>query len=208
MIISAIHSASWVVFLIMMVLGLLSIYSWVLIIGKWKVIHQQQRRMNAFDKEFWSVQDMNELYQMVRAQCVGVLQEQFCAGFEAYQQSEHKEEAMSKAMMITHERHFSNEESSLQLLATLASTAPYIGLLGTVLGVMHAFQGLGGLNESVAIQVLAPGMAEALLTTALGLFVAIPAMIANNRFVASLEAFERRSLLFQREFAYIMMHKT
>jgi len=189
-------------------LSLLSIYSWVLIIGRWKVIRQQQKKMRTFDQDFWMTQDINELYQAVRAHCVGVLQEQFCAGFEAYQQADNKEEAMTKAMMITHERHFSDQENALQLLATLASTAPYIGLLGTVLGVMHAFQGLGSLNESVAIQVLAPGMAEALLTTALGLFVAIPAMVANNRFASSLEAFERRSLLFQREFTYIMMHRT
>lgn len=208
MIIAAIYNASWMVLAIMMVLCLLSIYSWVLIIGKWRLLRQQQRLMKEFDQHFWMIQDMEKLYQMIRSQCVGVLQEQFCAGFEAYQQSELKEDAMSKAMTITHERHFSSEDRSLYLLATMASTAPYIGLLGTVLGVMHAFQGLGSLTEMVSIQALAPGMAEALITTALGLFVAIPAMIANNRLVARLEAFERRSLLFQREFAFIMIHKT
>ena len=207
MIISVLNHASWLCLMIMASLLFLSVYSWTLIIRKVNEIDKQKKLMTEFDMQFWGVQEISRLYQQTRASCKGVLQQQFCAGYEASLKS-NSPDVLIQAMTITHERHFALEEKSLQFLSTIASTAPYIGLLGTVLGVIHAFQGLGQMKGGVAIQLLAPGIAEALITTALGLFVAIPAMIAYNRFSAELDSFERRSLLFQQEFRFLMAQQS
>jgi len=205
-IVSALTHASWFVLAIMTSLVMLSIASWALIIRKHTELNAQKKLMREFDLQFWGVKELAKLYQQLRSNCVGVLQQQFCAGYEASLKV-NDQDTLIQAMTITHERHFSNEEKSIQLLSTTASTSPYIGLLGTVIGVIHAFQGLAQMKGGVAIQLLAPGIAEALITTALGLFVAIPSMVAYNRFIMELEFLERRSLLFQQEFRFLLANQ-
>lgn len=188
--------ASLIVKLVMLVLLLASIYSWAIIFQKWKFMKQVVLDINAFEKRFWSGLQLEQLYQAVnrRSQNVSLLEQVFLGGYQEFRYLyEYPNlpvnsglESAQRGMQANLNRQVAALESRLPMLATIGSTSPYIGLFGTVWGIMGAFQSLGNVQHAT-LAMVAPGIAEALIATAMGLFAAIPAVIAYNRFSSQVE---------------------
>jgi biopolymer transport protein TolQ len=208
--------ASVPVQLVMLLLVLLSIWSWWLIFYKGSVIKVAKRRNNDFDESFWGGADLNQLFQRVQTdkKVSGPQAEVFAAGFREFIKQKKlantSKEAIvdgtRRALKVAIQREMDRLEHQLPGLATVASVSPYIGLLGTVWGIMNSFRGLASVGQATLAQV-APGIAEALIATAIGLFAAIPAVVAYNRFQAQLDRVNVQLETFAEEFLNILQRQ-
>lgn len=217
-IIQLVSQASLIVKVVMGMLLLASVYSWTIILFKRKVLKRARTALLEFEKRFWSGADLGELYKRISAagqrQRLTGMEAIFEAGFREFMhlRKQSSLDAMSivegaqRAMRVALNREYEELESSLSFLATVGSTSPYVGLFGTVWGIMNSFQHLGS-SASASIGDVAPGIAEALVATAFGLFAAIPAVIAYNRFANDLERVMGRYDNFVEEFSTVLQRQ-
>jgi len=211
-----IGSASLPVQLVMLLLLLTSFLSWWYIFRKLFVIRQAIRQSDEFENIFWKGPDLNALYQSAAASrhTAGSMERIFEAGFREF--IKHKRQpgmdistvmdGTRRAMRATYQREMDNLESHLSFLATVGSVSPYIGLFGTVWGIMNSFRGLSNVNQATIAHV-APGIAEALIATAMGLFAAIPAVIAYNRYANSMDRLATRFESFMEELSNVLQRQ-
>ncbi|MGL1833950.1 protein TolQ [Rhodocyclaceae bacterium SMB388] len=207
-----ITQASLLVQLVMLLLAALSVVSWYWIFRKWFQIRTARDSTGTFERDFWSGGDLNTLYQSAAAarEDAGGIERIFESGYREFTKLRAKShdhpaiiDGARRAMRATHQREMDDLESHLAFLATVGSVAPYIGLLGTVWGIMNAFRGLANVTTASLAQV-APGIAEALVATAIGLFAAIPAVVAYNRFTHDIDRIGIRFESFMEEFSNIL----
>jgi biopolymer transport protein TolQ len=206
-------NASLLVQLVMMLLLLASLYSWTLIIQKYRLLKSARADAVTFENRFWSGIDLLELYRQVnkRRDSLEGLASLFEAGFGEYARLRKQEgltgkdivEGAQRSMRVVLSREIDRLEASLAFLATVGSTSPYVGLFGTVWGIMNSFRALGGAQHAT-LSMVAPGIAEALIATAMGLFAAIPAVVAYNRFANEVERLETRYETFNEEFSTLL----
>lgn len=203
-------AASPVVQGVMLLLLLASLSSWFVIFRKRAMLSRQTKSAAKFEEMFWSGGRLADIYESMRRRKNGEegLEALFRAGYEEIgrAQSEEGGEAVAsvqRSLRVAQMREVDELESGLAFLATVGSTAPYVGLFGTVWGIMNAFIGLGNVQQATLTQV-APGIAEALIATAIGLFAAIPAVIAYNTFISQLTRLESRFNAFSEEFLGIV----
>ena len=212
-----ISGASLPVQLVMLILIITSLFSWWYIFIKVATIKRAEQDADHFEETFWTGGDLNKLYEGVTA---GHRKPQgmasiFEAGFKEYVR--HKQQARMevsdvmegarRAMRAAYNREMDDLDAHLPFLASVGSVSPYIGLFGTVWGIMNAFRGLSNVAQATLTQV-APGIAEALVATAIGLFAAIPAVIAYNRFASSVDRLSIRYESFMEEFTNILQRKS
>ncbi|MZI92765.1 protein TolQ [Vibrio sp. CAIM 722] len=205
--------ASFLVKLVMLLLLGMSILSWTMIFQRSKTLTKAQKSAEAFEDKFWSGKDLSILYQdsKKRKDELFGTEEIFYCGFTEFARL-HKSnaaspdfimEGTSRAMRVAVGREVEELETSLPFLATVGSISPYIGLFGTVWGIMHAFIALGQVKQAT-LAMVAPGIAEALVATAMGLFAAIPAVIAFNRLTNRVSKLEHGYATFSEEFHSIL----
>jgi biopolymer transport protein TolQ len=210
---SLISEASLLVQLVMLLLMLASLVSWYMIFHKWLTVKAAQRAAVRFEDSFWSGGDMNRLYSEwsnKRKEPTGMTSI-FVAGYREYARLSNKGDidrgdmldGVQRAMRVALSREVEELETHLSFLATVGSTSPYVGLFGTVWGIMNSFRALGSLQHAT-ISTVAPGIAEALIATAMGLFAAIPAVIAYNRYSNDVERLLTRYETFMEEFISIV----
>jgi biopolymer transport protein TolQ len=215
-IVAMIVNASIVVKVVMGLLALASLYSWTYIFLKLFAIGRARRQADDFEREFWSGTDLVGLYQRAaggRYVAAG-MERIFEAGFKEYLKLKGRAGAdvsslmdgTRRAMKATLQRELDALEAHLAFLATVGSVSPYIGLFGTVWGIMNAFRGLSNVAQATLAQV-APGIAEALVATAIGLFAAIPAVIAYNRFTHDIDRLAGRYESFMEELSNILQRQ-
>ena len=215
-VISMIVNASIVVKVVMAILAAASMFSWTFIFMKIFSIGRARRQAEEFEREFWSGTDLVGLYQRAasgRYTTVG-LERIFEAGFKEFLKLKGRPGAdlstlldgTRRAMKATYQREMDVLESHLSLLATVGSVSPYIGLFGTGWGIMNAFRGLSNVAQATLAHV-APGIAEALVATAMGLFAAIPAVIAYNRFSHDIDRLATRYESFMEELQNILQRQ-
>ncbi|MEH6356334.1 MAG: protein TolQ [Marinobacter sp.] len=207
-----ISNAGVLVQLVMLLLLLASVASWALILQRVQVFRKAQQSRLAFEERFWSGMDLGQLYREVAAEPTPFsgMESIFRAGFREFsrlrQQSQDADAVMDgaqRAMRVAFSREQERLEASLPFLATVGSTSPYIGLFGTVWGIMNSFRGLAQVQQAT-LATVAPGISEALIATAMGLFAAIPAVIAYNRFAARSDALLKNYETFAEEFSSIL----
>ena len=209
-------NASIIVQLVMLLLLLTSIVSWAMIFRKWSFVKKARNHANDFEKRFWSGRDLNDLYDQISGgrRAITGMSAIFDAGFKEYMRLKQQSgiesvavlEGSQRAMRVALNREIDDLEEHLSLLATVGSTSPYIGLFGTVWGIMNSFRSLGNIQQATIAHV-APGISEALVATAMGLFAAIPAVIAYNRFADEVERLESRYETFLEEFSTILQRQ-
>jgi biopolymer transport protein TolQ len=215
-IVSMILNASIVVKVVMAILLFASMLSWTYIFMKMFAIRRARKQADAFEREFWGGTDLVGLYQRAasgRYAATG-MERIFEAGFKEFLKLKgrpHSDisallDGTRRAMKATYQREMDVLESHLSFLATVGSVSPYIGLLGTVWGIMNAFRGLSNVAQATLSQV-APGIAEALVATAMGLFAAIPAVIAYNRFTHDIDRLAVRYESFMEELQNILQRQ-
>jgi biopolymer transport protein TolQ len=211
-IVSLILHASFAVQLVIGALLLVSLASWSVIFGKLIGLAQIKRRNDAFEAEFWSGKNLNDLYQAVGNRSDGSpLERIFASGMREFLKLREKRgadasallDAARRAMRASFHRELDAMESNLSFLASVGSVSPYVGLFGTIWGIMHAFVGLSNLTQ-VTLATVAPGIAEALVATAIGLFAAIPAVLAYNRFARQIDRSAITLETFIEEFSNIL----
>lgn len=204
--------ASLLVQLVMSLLLLTSVVSWAFIFQRSKALGQAADEMRKFEDRFWSGIDLNRLYQELNArQSTQGMASIFCAGFKEFMRlrktvmgsADGVMDGTYRAMRVAMSREVDSLESQLPFLATAGSISPYIGLFGTVWGIMNSFIALGEVQQAT-LSMVAPGIAEALIATAMGLFAAIPAVIAYNRFSNKVEKLENSYSYFMEEFSSIL----
>ncbi len=206
-------NASLLVQAVLLALLLASILSWTVILQKRKILRRAQLAADAFEDRFWSGTDLGAIYQQLgrRNHDLAGMERIFEAGFKEFMRL-HKQsgaearavvEGAQRAMRVVLSREVDELETQLPFLATVGSTSPYVGLFGTVWGIMNAFQSLGGAKQATIAHV-APGISEALVATAMGLFAAIPAVIAYNRYATALDRLVNRYENFMEEFSTIL----
>ena len=213
---SLITNASVIVQLVMALLLFLSIWSWFQIFQKLFTLKRAMKETNAFEEDFWTGSDLNALYQRAtqKKRDLGGLERIFEAGFREFvkhkrQSSPNPDATMDssrRAMRAAYQRELDAMEANLSGLATVGSVSPYIGLLGTVWGIMNAFRGLSNVGQATLAHV-APGIAEALIATAIGLFAAIPAVVAYNRYTHDIDRLATRFETFIEEFSNILQRQ-
>ena len=211
-IISLILHASIVVKIVLTILLALSVISWTMIFQKWFQVQRAQKATEDFEKRFWGGADLGSLFEgaQMRRDKSGPEEKIFAAGMAEYTKlqdrgidSAHVLDGVKRAMRAVYQREMDSLESGLSILASIGSVSPYIGLFGTVWGVMNAFTGLSTLTN-VSLAVVAPGIAEALVATAIGLFAAIPAVAAYNFYATSTGRLFKRFDAFTEEFLNIL----
>lgn len=214
--VSLIANASLLVQLVMALLLIVSLMSWWYIFRKLFTIRRAREQADEFEKQFWSGVDMTTLYQVAvkTRHSAGSLERIFEAGFREF--TKHKtrpgmnvEAAMEgtrRAMRATYQREMDRLEAHMAFLATVGSVSPYVGLFGTVWGIMNAFRGLSNVVSATLAHV-APGIAEALIATAMGLFAAIPAVVAYNRYARDIDKLAIRYESFMEEFSNILQRQ-
>ena len=212
-IVNLILHASWVVQGVVALLVGVSIASWAAIIGKITALKKAQRLNEAFDREFWSGTSLNDLNASAaqNAKHSGSMERIFASGMREFQKLRERRitdpgtlmDGARRAMRASYQREVDAIETNLSFLATVGSVSPYVGLFGTVWGIMHAFTGLAAL-EQVTLASVAPGIAEALVATAIGLFAAIPAVVAYNRFAHDIDRIANKLETFIEEFSNIL----
>lgn len=211
--IELILQASLVVQLVLALLLLASVTSWAVIIEKSRMLKQSIGAADTFESRFWSGGDLATMYREMareekRALGMGGI---FEAGFREFGRLKKQAgvtaaqiiEGARRSMRVSQMREVDRLENNLAFLATVGSTSPYVGLFGTVWGIMNSFQSLGNV-QSATLALVAPGIAEALIATAMGLFAAIPAVIAFNRFADKVNRLEVRFDTFTEEFSAIL----
>jgi biopolymer transport protein TolQ len=198
---------------VMTLLLVVSLMSWTMIFQKARVLKKARLAADEFEERFWSGGDLNALYSQVtsgRGQQAGMAII-FEAGFKEFVRLRKKEtadptavmEGAQRAMRVALSRETDKLETSLPFLATVGSTSPYVGLFGTVWGIMNSFRALGNVKHAT-LAMVAPGIAEALIATAMGLFAAIPAVISYNRYSTDLDRLVVRYQAFMDEFASVL----
>lgn len=211
-----IMEATWVVQGVMLVLLMLSLFSWYMIVQRYRVTTSARRSMLDFEERFWSGIDLSRLFMQVNSspnlECGP--ENIFRAGFKEFARLRKSGLAdpdsvmagAERAMRVAMTREQEKLETHLSFLATVGSTSPYIGLFGTVWGIMNSFLALTQQNQAT-LSAVAPGIAEALIATAIGLFAAIPAVVAYNRFAAASDRLLRNYGTFADEFSSILHRK-
>jgi len=205
--------ASVLVQLVMLVLLAASMASWYIIFRKRASLNRARRSADAFEEAFWSGGDLVSIFQRIdrkAAQLAG-MERIFHAGFREFAKLRQQKtigadaiaDSTERVMRITLNREIDALDLHLPFLATVGSTSPYIGLFGTVWGIMNSFRALGQVQQAT-LAMVAPGIAEALIATAMGLFAAIPAVIAYNRYVTEVERLHNRYDTFKEEFSSIL----
>ena len=202
--------------LVMVILVLASFVSWTMIFRKYFVLGRASRAANTFEDQFWSGIDLVEVFNRIDVRRSGAngMERIFHAGFKEFARLRGQRVAEARdvltgterAMRIALGREVDYLEVGLSFLATVGSTSPYIGLFGTVWGIMNSFRALGNVQQAT-IAMVAPGIAEALIATAMGLFAAIPAVIAYNRFAHDVERLHNRYDAFVDEFSTILQRQ-
>ena len=212
-IISLVLHASWVVQLVMVLLLAVSVASWAAIFRKLFGLKRVKSLNDDFEREFWSGTSLNDLYASAvqNAKNAGPMERIFASGMREYQKLRERRiqdpgtllDGARRAMRASFQRELDAAEVHLSFLASVASVSPYVGLFGTVWGIMHAFTGLASLQQ-VTLASVAPGIAEALVATAIGLFAAIPAVVAYNRFARDIDRVAIKLETFIEEFSNIL----
>lgn len=212
---SLIINASLLVQGVMFLLFLASVVSWGMIIQRGLYQKQAYRSFVAFEKEFWSGVDLNQLFRQGNNKtgkgAMDGVENIFRAGFKEFTRLRQKGavdadavmEGTQRAMRVALRREEEKLEENLPFLASVASVSPYIGLFGTVWGIMNSFRGLAGVHQAT-LAAVAPGISEALVATAMGLFAAIPAVLAYNRYSARAETLSSNYETFAEEFSSIL----
>ena len=207
-----IGNAGPVVQLVMVILMLASVVSWVMIVMRYRVLGRARRAGAAFEERFWSGEDLATLYNEVRREPdLDAGQESiFRAGFQEYvrlskssRDADAVMEGAQRAMRVALQREQARLNHHLPFLATVGSTSPYIGLFGTVWGIMNSFRALAHVSQAT-LAVVAPGIAEALIATAMGLFAAIPAVVAYNRYASATDTLVGDCEMFAEEFSSVL----
>jgi len=210
-----IANASVVVKVVMLLLAAVSFMSWMFIFQKWFSIRRAASQTDKFEREFWSGNDLNALYQgaVNHRHTIGSLERIFEAGFREFAKlrsggqrpadASDMVDGARRAMRAAFQREMDFLERHLAFLASTGSVSPYVGLFGTVWGIMHAFRGLSNMAQAT-LAAVAPGIAEALVATAIGLFAAIPAVVAYNRFSHDVDRLSVRFESFMEEFSNIL----
>jgi biopolymer transport protein TolQ len=213
-IVSVFWRADPVVKAVMVILLLASLWSWTIIINKWLAFGTLKRRATKFEKTFWSGQSLDELFQQFAAKADHPMAVTFVSALRewrrAFEGGAPREalvpgikDRIDKAMSVTILRETDGLERQLGFLATVGSTAPFIGLFGTVWGIMNTFSAIGVFHNAT-LATVAPGMSEALFSTALGLLAAVPAVIFYNRYVNEIARYTTRLDAFADEFSAIL----
>jgi biopolymer transport protein TolQ len=212
-IIQLILHASVVVQLVMALLVVVSITSWAAIFRKLMSLKKIASLNESFEKNFWSGASLNELFASAaqNAKLAGPMERIFASGMREFQKLRERRisdpgalmDGARRAMRASFQREMDAVESNLSFLASVGSVSPYVGLFGTVWGIMHAFTGLASLQQ-VTLATVAPGIAEALVATAIGLFAAIPAVVAYNRFARDIDRVANSLETFIEEFSNIL----
>ena len=212
-IVSLLVHASWVVQAVVALLICISIASWAAIFRKIVALKRAQLLNDEFDREFWSGTSLNDLFAGAaqNAKNSGAMERIFASGMREYQKLRERRisdpgtllDGARRAMRASNQREMDAIEVNLSFLATVGSVSPYVGLFGTVWGIMHAFTGLAAM-EQVTLATVAPGIAEALVATAIALFAAIPAVVAYNRFAHDIDRIANRLETFIEEFSNIL----
>ncbi len=208
--------ASLLVKFVMLVLLGFSIACWAMIFQRSKVLGAAQEQLKAFEDKFWSGADLSKLYNEVSAKShVQGVENLFVSGFKEFARLRKSHinnpqvivDGTHRAMRVALSREVDSLETHLPFMATVGSISPYIGLFGTVWGIMNSFIALGAVKQAT-LAMVAPGIAEALIATAMGLFAAIPAVMAFNRFSHTVEKLENSYGNFMEEFASILQRQT
>ncbi|MCZ2495468.1 protein TolQ [Xylophilus sp. Kf1] len=212
-IISLVLNASLVVQLVMLLLMCVSITSWAAIFRKIFALRRVKSLNETFEREFWSGTSLNDLFAAAaaNAKTAGPMERIFASGMREYQKLRERRvsdpatllDGARRAMRASFQREMDEIESSLSFMATVGSVSPYVGLFGTIWGIMHAFTGLAAMAQ-VTLQTVAPGIAEALVATAVSLFAAIPAVVAYNRFARDIDRVAIQQETFIEEFSNIL----
>lgn len=200
---------------VMLLLLMASVWSWTIIFGKVILLKEAFRRSETFEGSFWSGGSLDMLYDRIGAKASDPLSRVFCAAMREWRQSVHKnvsrqadlratlQNRIERAMMVTVDREMDRMSRHMGFLASVGSTALLVGLLGTVWGIIHNFQSIAA-TKNTSLAVVAPGIAEALFATAIGLIAAIPAAIAYNRLSAELDRYRQKLEIFSSEFSGII----
>lgn len=209
-------NASAVVQAIMALLAGISFMSWYYIFMKWFAVRKARAKTEDFERDFWSGGDLNNLYSSAvnDRHHAGSMERIFEAGFREFAKLRGQKnldpkdviDGSRRAMRATYQREMDALEAHLDFLASVGSVSPYIGLFGTVWGIMHAFRGLSNVGQAT-LSAVAPGIAEALVATAIGLFAAIPAVLAYNRFAHDTDRLSTRFESFMEEFSNILQRQ-
>ena len=205
--------ASALVKFVMFLLLSASVSSWALIFAKRRQVQTTKREITAFEDEFWSTEDLTRLFNRVAAHADDAtgMERIFESGFREFARLRKRGglevtdilEGAQRAMKVTVNREMEALEANLPTLATIGSISPYVGLFGTVWGIMNSFQALGNVHQAT-LAMVAPGISEALVATAMGLFAAIPAVVAYNRFASDIDRVFGRYDIFVEEFVAIL----
>ena len=205
--------ATFIVQVVMVLLLIGSIASWAAIFRKLRALKSIKVQNEEFEREFWSGTSLNDLYASAaqNAKYGGPMERIFASGMREYQKLRERRiqdpgtllDGARRAMRASFQREMDAAEVNLSFLASVGSVSPYVGLFGTVWGIMHAFTGLASLQQ-VTLATVAPGIAEALVATALGLFAAIPAVVAYNRFAHDIDRIAIKLETFIEEFSNIL----
>jgi biopolymer transport protein TolQ len=214
--VTLILNAGWIVKLVLLLLLAASVASWAIIFQKQRVLREARLSSDEFETTFWSGTDLATLARRAGRQGQSGAHEGmvtiFESGFREFgrlraqdgAQREQLLESARRAMRVSQRKEIDRLEQNLVTLATVGSTSPYVGLFGTVWGIMNAFVHLGNMTQQVTLATVAPGIAEALVATAMGLFAAIPAVIAYNRYADQVDRLESRYDTFMEEFSNIL----
>ena len=215
-VLSLITGASVLVQIVMLILLLASVFSWYYIFLKIFTFRRATRLANQFEKEFWSGADLNRLFQRATStrKSAGGLERIFESGFQEFVKLRKQPgmdiavvmDGVRRAMRATYQREMERLEAYLSFLASVGSVSPYIGLFGTVWGIMNSFRSLANVAQAT-LGAVAPGIAEALIATAMGLFAAIPAVVAYNRFAGDINKLATRFDSFMEEFTNILQRQ-
>ena len=211
--IDLILNASLVVQLVMLILVVASVVSWTMIFNKRLLLKHSKNDADMFEERFWSSEDLSPLYNRITAgryESSG-MEKIFGAGYKEFSRLQKQEsidpeavlDRAQRSLRIAMNKELDHHETNISFLATVGSTSPYIGLFGTVWGIMNSFQALGTVQQAT-ISMVAPGISEALVATAMGLFAAIPAVIAYNRYSNDVERLINRYDNFLEEFSSIL----
>ena len=212
-IIQLVLHASIVVQAVMLLLMVVSIASWAAIFRKLFSLNRVKTLNETFEREFWSGTNLNDLFAAASKNPAqgGPMERIFASGMREYHKLRERRisdvgtlmDGARRAMRASFQREMDVVESNLSFLASVGSVSPYVGLFGTVWGIMHAFTGLAALTQ-VTLATVAPGIAEALVATAIGLFAAIPAVVAYNRFARDIDRIATHQETFIEEFSNIL----
>ncbi len=215
-IVDLVLQASFVVQLVLLFLLLASLVSWTMIFDRSRVLKRARRAADAFERRFWSGGDLSTLYRELAQdeRALTGLASIFRSGFKEYIRLRQVEEndplavvqGSERSMRVALSREIDRLETNLSFLATVGSTSPYIGLFGTVWGIMQSFHALGNVKQAT-LALVAPGISEALIATAIGLFAAIPAVIAYNRYSYQVERLHNRYEEFMEEFSTLLQRQ-